>query len=200
MLIGSNIKPIYKLLLANQTAFTVGNASAIIGVRNETTSVDKIMNYYAKKGVLRNIRKGVYVKPEYDPREVAVMLYPPSYISLQYVLQRSGVIFQYDEVITCVSYLSREIEVDGHRFQYSRIKPEIILDFTGVERGRVFDIATPERAFLDMYYLYPRFYFDYVDILNKEKVKEILPIYNNRSLEKRVCKLLEITDYELQQT
>ena len=41
-----------------------------------------------------------------------------------------------------------------------------------------------------MYYLYPQFYFDYPDILNIEKVLEILPIYKNKSLEKRVKKLL----------
>ena len=118
------------------------------------------------------------------------MLYPPCYTSLQYVLQRSGVIFQYDDAITCVSYLSKEIEVDGNTFQYNRIKPEIILNYTGIEQGKAFDIATPERTFLDLYYLYPQFYFDYPDILNKERVLEILPIYKNKSLEKRVKKLL----------
>lgn len=196
MLTNSQIKPIYKLLLSNNTAFTVASANVVVGVRETTTPIDKILSYYSKQGVLRNIRKGIYVKPEYDPREVAVMLSSPSYISLQYVLQRSGVIFQYDDTITCVSYLSKQIEVDGNLFSYSRIKPEIILNNTGVERGTTFDIATPERAFLDMYYLYPRFYFDYPDILDKEKVKEILPIYKNKRLENRVCKLLNIIDYE----
>lgn len=198
MLFSPQTRPIYKLLLSKQSAFTPGNASALIGVRDATTPIDKVLNYYAKQGLLRNIRKGIYVKPDYDPREVAVMLYPPCYISLQYVLLRSGVIFQYDETITCVSYLSREVEVDGKTFSYSRIKPEIILNPTGIEKGGVFDIASPERAFLDMYYLYPKFYFDYPDILDKEKVKEILPIYNNKNLEKRVCKLLNIKDYGLQ--
>lgn len=196
MLTNSQIKPIYKLLLSESTAFTVASANVIVGVREATTPMDKVLSYYSKQGVLKNIRKGVYVKPQYDPREVAVMLSPPCYISLQYVLQRSGVVFQYDDTITCVSYLSKKIEVDGNVFSYSRIKPEIILNDAGIERGNTFDIATPERAFLDMYYLYPRFYFDYPDILNRDKIKEILPIYKNKRLEKRVCKLLSIKDYE----
>lgn len=196
MLISSRIKPIYKILLDERTAFTVASANIIAGVREETTPMDKVLNYYAKQGVLKNIRKGVYTKPKYDPREVACLLYPPCYLSLQYVLLRSGVVFQYDEALTCVSYLSREIEVDGNRFVYSRISPEIILNLKGVEVDNNFNIATPERAFLDMYYLYPNFYFDYPDILDKEKVKAILPIYKNKSLEERVCKLLNILDYE----
>ncbi|WP_314722170.1 hypothetical protein [Prevotella nigrescens] len=190
MLFNSKIKPVYKLLLSDYTAFTPSKANLIVGEREETTPIDKMLRYYTQQGVLQNIRKGVYVKPQYNPLEVAVMIYPPCYISLQYVLQRSGVIFQYDDAITCVSYLSKEIEVDGNIFQYSRINPEIILNYTGIEQGKAFDIATPERAFLDMYYLYPQFYFDYPDILNKEKVLEILPIYKNKSLEKRVKKLL----------
>lgn len=195
MLFNSQIKPIYRLLLSDHTAFSTKNASLLMGGREATTPIDKFLSYYAKQGVLRNIRKGIYVKPDYDPREVASMLYPPCYISLQYVLQRSGVIFQYDEAISCISYLSKEVEVDGHRLTYSRMKSEIMSDFRGLIQGKKYWIATPERAFLDMYYLNPRFYFDYPDILDKEKVKELLPIYQNKSLEKRVCKLLNITDY-----
>lgn len=200
MLISSQIKPIYKILLNKSTAFNLGSASMVAGERDSKTSISKLLNYYAKQGVLRNIRKGIYVKPEYDPREVATMLYPPCYVSLQYVLLRSGVIFQYDEAITCVSYLSREIEVDGNTFRYSRMKPQILMNWKGIERGDRVWTATPERAFLDLYYLYPNFYFDYPDILDKEKVKALLPIYKNKNLETRVCELLNITDYEPRET
>lgn len=196
MLTSLQIKPIYQLLLDESTAFTPASAGVVVGTREGGMPMDKLLNYYAKQGVLRNIRKGVYVKPKYDPREVACMLYPPCYLSLQYVLQRSGVIFQYDETFTCISYLSREIEVDGHRFTYSRLNPEIIINQTGMICGNTFWEATPERAFLDMYHLYPNFYFDYPDILDKDLVKRILPIYRNKSLVKRVCQLLNITDYE----
>lgn len=152
MLFNSKVKPVHKLLLSDYTAFTPpSKANLIVGEREETTPIDKMLRYYTQQGVLQNIRKGVYVKPQYSPLEVAVMLYPPCYTSLQYVLQRSGVIFQYDDAITCVSYLSKEIEVDGNTFQYNRIKPEIILNYTGIEQGKAFDIATPERAFLDLY-------------------------------------------------
>lgn len=200
MPISSQIKPIYKLLLSTSTAFTPASANVIIGSKTQRTPTNKLLNYYAKQGVLRNIRKGVYVKPEYNPLEVACMLYPPCYISLHYVLLRSGVIFQYTEDITCVSYLSRRMEVDGHTMAYYRINPELIINFKGIILSDTYSIATPERAFLDMYYLYPSFYFDHTDGLDRALIKEILPVYKNRALEERVCKLLNITDYECRAT
>ena len=45
------------------------------------------------------------------PEELACTLYTPSYISLEYVLQKAGVVFQYDERITAVSYLRRSIDI-----------------------------------------------------------------------------------------
>ena len=196
MICGSQTKPIYNLLVNKDTAFSIQSAGVLTRERQTNKDIAKMLNYYSKQGVLRNIRKGIYVKREYDPREVACLMYPPCYISLQYVLQRGGVIFQYDDTFTCVSYLSREIEIDGYVYNYRRIKPEIIINMVGIERVGNLNIATPERAFLDMYYLYPTFYFDYPDILKKDLIKEILPIYRNKNLEKRVCKLLNITDYE----
>ena len=67
--------------------------------------------YYAKKGVLLNPRKGVYAKPKYNEQEMACTLLSPSYISLEYVLARAGVTFQYSSEITCISYQNRTIEV-----------------------------------------------------------------------------------------
>lgn len=160
------------------------------------TDIAKTLQYYAKKGIIKKVRQGIYTRLEYNPEELACCFFPPCYLSLEYVLLKSGIIFQYDETLTGVSYLTREIEVDKHRLRYRRINPTILLSPLGIERKDGINIATKERAFLDMYYLYPLFYFDYPDLLDKEKVKEILPIYKNKSLEKRVCNLLNIRDYE----
>ncbi|MDD3331464.1 MAG: hypothetical protein WCS39_08090 [Bacteroidales bacterium] len=47
-----------------------------------------------------NPRKGFYAKDNYNPEEIACLLYPPTYISLEYVLQGAGIVFQYDSTIT----------------------------------------------------------------------------------------------------
>jgi hypothetical protein len=51
-------------------------------------------------------------------------------------------------------------------------------------------MASPERAFLDMLYLEPDFYFDAPHILNKERVENLLPLYQSKALKKRVRRLL----------
>lgn len=149
------------------------------------------MGYYVQTGRLLNPRKGIYAKPDYDPLEFANLLYTPSYISLEYVLQQAGIIFQYDSRYTSVSYLSREIEVDDKIYNYRRIKEEVIIDTTGINRKDNVNIATPERAFLDILYLNKDFYFDNINSLDKQLITRILPVYKSAALEKRVTKLLK---------
>ena len=178
------------ILSSPRTVFTL--PSIIVDTREEDMSkLTKRLHYYKKKGVLRSLRKGLYAKWDYNEQEVACSLYTPCYLSLEYVLQRAGVIFQYDECLTCVSYLSREILVDNKNYSYRKAKSAILLNRKGIINQDNINIASPERAFLDTVYLYPHFYFDYPDILNKEKIMELLPIYENKEMETRVIRILE---------
>ncbi len=149
------------------------------------------INRFVKAGRLLNIRRGIYAKPNYNALELACCLYTPSYISLEYVLQKAGVIFQYDSAITMVSYLGRVLEVDTHILNYRRIKGEIMVDMRGIEQHGNITIATPERAFLDTLYLNSNYYFDNLHILNRDLVMDLLPIYHCKRLEKRAIKLLK---------
>ncbi len=159
----------------------------------KTSSLRKILNYYVQTGKLLNPRKGFYAKEGYKPEELACLLYPPTYISLEYVLQRSGVIFQYDSAITNVSYLTRETEIGNLTFRYRQIKGEILTNTAGVILNKNnINIATPERAFLDMLYLNKNFYFDNLHILNKKTVSNLLPVYSSQILAKMANELLSI--------
>ncbi|MCQ2350789.1 MAG: hypothetical protein MJ003_02320 [Paludibacteraceae bacterium] len=149
------------------------------------------MNHYVKSGRLLNPRKGFYAKPAYNPLELACMLYTPTYISLDYVLRKAGVIFQYGEEITMISYLNREIDVDGNIITYNRIKGEIMADTRGIIQDGNVNTASPERAFLDTLYLNANYYFDNISILNKETIEELLPIYQCKRLTERVNKILK---------
>src|SRR5690606_15407841 len=124
------------------------------------------------------------------PEELACLLYTPSYLSLEYVLQKAGVIFQYDSRFTAVSYLSRSVEADNHVIAYRKIKNEILVDTRGIQRKGNVNIAIPERAFLDTLYLNTTYYFDSIHSLNGEIIRELLPIYNSKRLIQRVNKLL----------
>jgi len=149
------------------------------------------LNKLVKKGKLLNIRKGIYAKEGYKSEELACLLYTPTYISLGYVLQRSGIIFQYDSAITNISYLNREIYVNEQSIQYRQIKREILLNTGGIINKNNTNIATPERAFLDTLYLNGFFYFDNIKQLNVKKIYELLPIYNSASLMRKTDKILK---------
>lgn len=151
------------------------------------------LHYYVKEGKIRNPRRGIYTKSSYDEKEMACSLFRPAYVSLEYVLQRNGIVFQYDDTITCVSYLNRIVEIDEKAYQFRIIKPQLWIGMDGIEKHDNILIATPERAFLDMIYLSAgNCYFDNLHPLNKTKVKELLPIYQSKVLTERVTEILNL--------
>lgn len=157
---------------------------------SDTRLLKRRINYYVSTGKLLNPRKGIYAKPGYNPGELACILYTPSYISLQYVLQRAGVIFQFGSHITCISYLNRNVEINGLSLVYRKIKSPALVNPMGIVRNDShLNMATPERAFLDLFYLEKDYYFDNINPLSREKVYDLLPLFGSKTLEARVNKL-----------
>jgi len=181
---------ILKLYQSKSTVFTIDEIALLSGDTNRTNLKAKI-HYYVKKGNLINVRKGVYAKIEYDPLELATKIFTPSYISLETVLNREGVIFQPYETIFVVSYLSRRIEVDTHPIQYRRLRESLLLEPQGIMFKQNYAIATKERAFLDALYLYSEYFIDNPDVLDKERIMFLLEIYKSKALSQRVQKILK---------
>ncbi|HEY9167852.1 MAG TPA: hypothetical protein VIN72_00010 [Lutibacter sp.] len=175
-----------------RTVFGLADIALLTG-ESDPISLTKKIHYQVGKGNLKNPRKGLYTKPIYDSAALACTLYTPSYVSLDYVLQKEGIIFQYDSTITAVSYLSRVVEIDGWEIKYRKIKDAVLLNTTGIiSNPDGINIATKERAFLDMLYLNGEMYFDSINTLNKKHLLDLLPIYQTKALEKTVKKMLEI--------
>ncbi len=150
------------------------------------------IHYFVSRGKLKNIRRGIYAKDNYSAEELACKICTPSYISLEYVLQKSGITFQYSTQITVVSYLSRIINVDGYSIRYRKIKNDILYNASGVIRNNNgINIANPERAFLDTLYLSKEFYFDSLRGLNKELLDDLLPVYQSKKINSIVNNLFE---------
>jgi predicted transcriptional regulator of viral defense system len=181
---------LFEIYKDSRTVFRINDIALLVN-SNDRLLYQKL-NKLVKKGKLLNIRKGIYVKEGYNSEELACLLYTPTYISLGYVLQRSGIIFQYDSSITNISYLNREILVNGQPIQYRQIKREILLNTSGIININNTNIATPERAFLDTLYLNGFFYFDNIKNLNIKNIYKFLPIYNSTSLIREAEKILNI--------
>lgn len=178
----------YEVLKSSRTVFRARDIAILTGENNPNNLKSKI-SYCVSTGVLKNVRRGIYVKEGYSQDELACRVNVPSYISCETVLARAGVIFQYSSVITAVSYLSRTVAVDQSEIKYRKLKDSILVDGRGVMRQGNINVATPARAFLDMLYLSKDFYFDNINSIDRESVKELLDIYGCKQLEKRVRRL-----------
>ncbi len=186
--IGSNV--ILTVYQNSRTVFRLKDIALLTGETN-FQSLNKKLNYYVRTGRLQNPRKGIYAKPNFNPEELACSICTPSYISLEYALQKAGIVFQFDSRITAVSYLSRSIEVMDQTYQFRKIRGEILVNTAGINRlDNHINIASAERAFLDLLYLNKDCYFDNLNPLHKQFVYELVPIYQSKTLSERVNKLI----------
>ena len=175
-----------QLLKLKQTVFSFKE----LILRSKSKNINNLkstINYYVKTNQLYHIRRGLYAKDKnYDRKELATKIFTPSYISFETVLLKAGIIFQYHKEIFIASYQTKTIECDGHIYNFKKLKPTILTDSIGIEIKEFYSIASPERAFLDTIYLYKQYYFDNLEPLDWEKVYEILPIYKDKTMTKRV--------------
>ena len=167
---------IITLYKSGKSVFRLKDIALLTGITN-FQSINKRVNHLVHKKQLIHLRKGIYALENFRIEEVASKIYAPSYLSIDYVLQKEGVIFQYDSTITSISYLSRTVEMKESSFQFRKIKNEILTNTNGVRiTNNAIFIASAERAFLDYIYLNGNLYIDNMAILNKKKIKEILQI------------------------
>ncbi|MFH1661529.1 MAG: type IV toxin-antitoxin system AbiEi family antitoxin domain-containing protein [Candidatus Falkowbacteria bacterium] len=177
---------ILQLFKSSQTVFTFQEIALILGDNKKENLAVKI-KYYLDKGDLIRLRKGIYAKEKYNKLEFATKIYTPSYISFETALRKEGVIFQHYEDIFLASYLSRQISAGKQNISFRRLKEKILLNEQGIVRHKEnYFIASRERAFLDMIYLFPNYYFDNLDSIDWDKCKELVNIYDNKQMIKRL--------------
>ncbi|MDR1552076.1 MAG: hypothetical protein LBS69_01255 [Prevotellaceae bacterium] len=154
-------------------------------------AINQKLNYYVRSKKILCPRRGIYSKLTFSHEELANKIYTPSYISLEHVLKKNGIISQADDTITSVCYLSRQIKVADQTFSYHKFKREILINPLGVERINNVNMAKPERAFLDLLYLGKKYDFNNIDTLKKNLINQILPIYKSKKLSKFVKNLFQ---------
>ena len=188
---GVNKKPVKGeyvevLLRSPKTVFSTKDVALLWGEEREQTVTGRL-NKYVKAGKLVRIRRGIYAKDKnYNRFELATRIYTPSYISFETVLTRTGINFQYYGNIFVATYVTRDIEADGQKISFVRMKDYVLSNTAGIEHEDGIARATKERSFLDRVYISKDYHFDNLDALNWDKVFEILPIYHNKRMEKKV--------------
>ena len=169
---------------------------------------------WTKRRLLIKLRQGFYAFPEYLNSRgfafyVSGRIYKPSYISLHTALAFYGMIPEAVVQITAVSSLKTEEFVnDFGTYSYKKMREDLIFGYELMKFGeRTIQFATPEKALLDLLYLYPfyntpdemkelRLDEDYMqDELNRERLTEYAARFNSKALDRRVK--LMMTTYGL---
>lgn len=179
---------IIKLYNSPKTVFSY-NDIALFWDETNTNNLKAKISYYVKQKVLTRLSRGIFVKDKnYNVKELAVAIYTPSYISFETVLREAGVIFQHYDSVFVVSKWPKIVKIGKHTFCFRKLKDIILYNPKGVISQNNYSIATPERALLDMIYLFPNYYFDNLEIINWEVCFDLAEIYNNKQLIKRLRK------------
>lgn len=178
---------IAKLYQSPKTVLTAKDIALIWEETNTAKLLSKI-KYYAKRGSLIRLTRGVFAKDKnYNPKELATSIYTPSYISFETVLREAGIIFQHHDSIFVAGPYPTTKKIDGNTIVFRKLKDSVLYNALGVKSEKNYSIATPERAFLDTIYLSPKFYFDNLRSINWEQCFELVKIYDNKQLIKRVA-------------
>ncbi len=161
---------------------------------------------WTKKGLLIRLRQGYYTFPEYKSQPdytlyFANRIYRPSYISLHTALAFYGLIPEAVVQVTSVTSLkTASFENEFAAYDYRTVQQELIFGYVQkpMADGKTILLAQPEKALLDLLYLYP-FYTSEQDMeelrldedfLDEEfdfnRLEEYKARFKNKALEKRV--------------
>ena len=166
---------------------------------------------WIEKGYIVKLRNGFYSFPEFVDVAgvnlyIANRIYKPSYISLHYALNYYGIIPESVVIITSVSSLKTTTFKNSFgTFSYQSIKPALLFGYDErLFQNIVVKFASPEKAILDLLYLYP-FYSSEKDMeqlrfdssvlensISHETLHNYLDQFKNKSLENRINLLMKV--------
>jgi len=176
-------------LYKSQKTILTNKDLALLWQESNKNKLNAKIAYYVKQKTLVSLARGIFSKnKQYDPKELATSIYLPSYISFETVLRETGIIFQHYDTIFIASKRSRTINIDHRTFTFRKLKDTVLYNSTGIINKDNYSIATKERAFLDMIYLFPNYYFDNLQSINLQECFELVKIYDNKQLVKRLNK------------
>jgi len=166
----------------------VFSASDLATLFNESNPVvlNRRIGYLEKQRVLSRFIRGYYTAGDFDAEVLSARLNKNSYISLGTVLAQELIIGSVPArtLYAVKTGRSRLYRKDSLTLRYLGIAPYL---FSGFENRNGVNIATPEKAFLDVLYFYQkgqRFSFNiYTDIavsrLDRRKIMALLKKYKN---------------------
>jgi len=186
---------------------------SVVDVKNVFPQMHRRRLYeWTKRGLIRRISKGYYIFTDMELNEpllyfIGNKLHDPSYISLHSALSWYGLIPEFVPQIASVSTKKTcNLKTGIGNFAYFSVKRSLMFGYDLVPskiQKYCFKMAFPEKALLDLLYLYPsiknREQFEELrlnsDIFNEkirlEVLQSYLKLFANKALTERVNNLLE---------
>jgi predicted transcriptional regulator of viral defense system len=147
--------------------FTFEGFKQVIGADEaETQRARELASNWSKRGHLIRLKKGIYVtrrfyelhrNEAFFASAVSSILLPQSYVSLEYVLQRAGVMTEVTYPVTAITLKNtRQVKNPVGTFIYRHIRRNLYTGFVQNEfYGVLFSQATVAKALFDYVYLRP---------------------------------------------
>lgn len=191
--ITSKMNKLVKVAKWGGMVFTAQELAVIWGYSDERKLFETI-KYYVRSREFFAIARGLYAWQDYSEKEIrnnvalqyqiANKLIPNSYISLYTVLKSEGVIDQYYDTVYSVCERRASRAVKGVKFEYRRVKSNILWSDWGVNKGNGARVASLERAVLDTWYCEPSWELERTEKINVLQLREGAKYYGG-SVERR---------------
>lgn len=172
------------------------------------------LNEWQKKGYIHKIIKGYYLFADknIDEKiifEIANRIYKPSYVSFEIALAYYGLIPESVYGVTSASTRKTSyFKTYLGSFTYRSIQPKLYFGFNFLKNNnRLFKLASPEKAFLDLFYIKTELRdaaaFEtlrinrkvFFNVISRSKIKDYLAVYGQASLRRRIGSFLEYIEY-----
>lgn len=187
--------------MKNYPVFTASEAKSIFF---DQKNIIIQIAFWLKKGYLEKVKKGLYIfsraKNDINPMILTGKIYDPSYLSLEFALNYYGIIPDIPGTYTSVtSRTTKYFKNSFGNFTYQKIKPDFFTGYeTRSEKNISFNLATPEKALADYFYLNKNKISDDLNFWKEMRIdeefkfkKKKLDFYGKLLNDKKVDKLIK---------
>ena len=157
----------------------------------------KNLSHWQERGYIIKLRNGLYTFGDYKNEagielHFAGNIYQPSYISLHSALHYYGLIPEFPGSITSISTRkTKAFNNDFGQYSYQTVQPARFFGYQYIDTGKwSVKIAGPEKAIVDLLYLYPMY--------NNEEELELLRLDDDNLGRSISVKMLQIYASQMQ--
>ena len=203
-----------RILFRKTEYFDFATLLQLSGAPREQVRVQ--IHRWTKTGKLLRLRKGLYAFAEpyqrqpLSPPALAAVIYPPSYLSLQWALGFYGLIPE--RVVTLTSVTTRQTNAFQNplgNFAYRHVKPVLFTGYRKLAMGNeAVWMASPEKALLDFWYLETGAWttarmremrFQNFKQIEREPLRQAATVFASKRIDSAVSLWLELAEAEEQE-